>query len=91
VGGGVTIFGQGGSDSFQFKPGFGSATIGDFNVSQDVINIDHSLFGSLSDILAQAHSANSGNDTIITDAAHDQITLKGVSVGSLHQQDFHIV
>ena len=33
VGGGVKVFGDGGSDTFQFKPGFGSATISDFNVA----------------------------------------------------------
>jgi Ca2+-binding RTX toxin-like protein len=91
VGGGVTIAGNGGSDTFQFKPGFGGATITDFNVSNDIITIDHALFATANDVLTHAHSANSGNDTIITDAANDQITLKGVHVGSLNQQDFHII
>jgi len=91
VGGGVTILGQGGSDIFQFKPGFGSATIGDFNVSQDVINIDQTLFNSFSDILKNAHPANFGHDTIIIDAAHDQITLKNVLAAQLKMQDFHFI
>jgi VCBS repeat-containing protein len=89
VGGGVAITGNGGSDTFQFTPGFGSATINDFNVSTDVINIAHTLFVDFNAIIAGAHP--SGNDTIITDAAHDQITLKGVHVSSLTQQDFHFV
>jgi VCBS repeat-containing protein len=89
VGGGVAIAGHGGNDTFQFKPGFGSATISDFSVTNDVINIDHTLFNGISDIFARAH--NVGSDTVITDAAHDQITLKGVHVGSLNQQDFHLV
>ena len=91
VGGGVTIFGQGGSDTFQFKAGFGNATIGDFNVNQDQINIDKTLFTNAQAILAGAQSANSGHDTVITDAAHDQITLSGVKADHLTAQDFHLV
>ena len=90
VGGGVKVFGGGGSDTFQFKPGFGSATIGDFNVNgQDVINIDKSLFANIDAILA--HSVNSDHGVVITDAAHDQITLTGVTVSQLKMQDFHLV
>jgi fibronectin-binding autotransporter adhesin len=45
------------------------------------------------DILNGAHSANGGHDTVITDAAHDTITFKNVSLAQLqlHQSDFHIV
>jgi VCBS repeat-containing protein len=92
VGGGVTIFGKGGQDNFAFNKDFGSATIGDFDVNHDTIDIDHSLFASVSALLASAHSANSGHDTIITDAAHDQITLSGVTLAQLqtHPNDFHL-
>ncbi|UFZ01661.1 VCBS domain-containing protein [Bradyrhizobium ontarionense] len=91
VGDGVTIFGKGGNDSFVFNPHFGSATIGDFDVNKDTIEIDHSLFASIEAILGAARTVN--GDTIITDAAHDTITLKGVTVTQLqhHQNDFHIV
>ena len=44
VGGNVTIFGNGGPDTFVFKPGFGSATIADFDVNNDTIEISKSLF-----------------------------------------------
>jgi VCBS repeat-containing protein len=93
VGGGVTIFGQGGNDTFQFSPGFASATIADFDVNHDTINIDHTLFSSVQAILAGAQSANSGHDTVITDTAHDQITLKGVTLAQLqaHSGDLHLV
>jgi len=66
-----------------FNAGFRSATIGDFDVSHDTININHTLFASVSAILAAAQPINSGNDTIITDAAHDTITLTGVTVAQL--------
>ena len=91
-----TIFGAGGHDTFVFKPGFGSATIGDFDVNNDTINIDHTLVDhglvtSLSAFLATAQSANSDHDTILTDANHDTITLKGVTVAQVHQGDFHVI
>jgi len=88
-GGGVTIFGKGGNDTFVFNPHFGSATIGDFDVNKDTIEIDHSLFASVAAILDSAKTVN--GDTVITDAAHDTITLKGVTFAQLQQHDFHIV
>jgi fibronectin-binding autotransporter adhesin len=93
VGGGVTIFGNGGNDTFVFNPNFGSATIGDFDVHNDTIAIDRTLFPNVAAILASAQPTNFGHDTIITDAAHDKIVLTGVSVTQLnaHQNDFHLV
>jgi VCBS repeat-containing protein len=93
VGNGVTIFGGGGQDAFAFKPGFGSATIGDFNVGQDTINIDHTLSASVSALLASAQSIDGGQDTVITDAANDKITLLHVTPAQIqaHASDFHLV
>jgi VCBS repeat-containing protein len=94
VGNNVTIFGAGGHDTFVFKPSFGSATIGDFDVNNDAINIDHSLFATVSAFVAAAQPANSGHDTIITDPIHhNTITLAGVTVAQLnaHPGDFHII
>ena len=93
VGGGVTIFGKGGQDTFAFSEKFNSATIGDFDVTKDTIDIDHTLFANVAAILASAQPANSGHDTVITDAAHDKLTLTGVTVAQLqlHSNDFHLV
>src|SRR5262249_49767956 len=93
VGGGVTIFGQGGNDTFVFNANFGSATIGDFDVHHDVIDIDHTLVKSVQDFLASAQSINSGHDTVLTDINHDKIVLTGVTVADLkaHSGDFHLV
>jgi hypothetical protein len=93
IGGGVTIFGKGGNDTFVFNSNFGSATIADFDVNKDTIEVDHSLFDSVSAIMASAHSANLGQDTVITAAGNDTITLKGVTLAQLqhHQNDFHII
>jgi hypothetical protein len=93
VGGGAKIFGDGGHDTFVFNNHFGSATIADFNVHQDTIDLSKTLFASVREILADAHPADFGHDTVITDAAHDQITLTGVTVAELHAHanDFHLV
>ncbi len=85
VGGGVTVFGKGGHDTFVFNASFGSATIGDFNVNDDVIELDHSLFATVQEFLDSAQLANTGNDTVITDAAHETIMLKGVTVAQLRE------
>jgi fibronectin-binding autotransporter adhesin len=91
IGGGVTIFGNGGQDNFVFNKNFGSATIGDFNVNTDTIDIDHSLFANVATLLQGAQTV--GHDTIITDAAHDKLTLTGVTLAQLHahQSDFHFI
>ncbi|HJZ20510.1 MAG TPA: hypothetical protein VJ226_06105, partial [Bradyrhizobium sp.] len=81
VGGGVTIFGRGGHDLYNVSAHFGSATIGDFDVSNDVIDISSTLFASTADLLH--HATNSGGNTVITDSAGDQLTLSGVSVAQL--------
>jgi VCBS repeat-containing protein len=94
VGGGVTIFGKGGNDTFVFTQQFGSATIADFDVNKDTLEVNHALFGtSAQDILNSAHAANAGHDTVLVDAAHETITLKGVTLAQLaaHPNDFHIV
>ena len=88
VGGNVTIFGNGGPDTFVFKPGFGSATIADFDANNDTIEISKSLFPDL-DVLAHAHSA--GQDMVITDVNAETITLKGIAAGQLHASNFHLV
>ncbi|CCE05640.1 conserved hypothetical protein [Bradyrhizobium sp. STM 3843] len=93
VGGGVTVFGNGGNDTFVFNSHFNSATIADFDVQKDTIQIDHALFNSVQAVLNSAQAANLGHDTVITDAANETITLKGVTLAQLqaHQNDFHIV
>jgi VCBS repeat-containing protein len=93
VGGGVTIFGNGGNDTFVFNANFGSATIGDFNVKHDTLAFDHTVFDSFQAFLAGAQSVNSGQDTLVTDANHDKILLTGVALSNLkdHPGDFHLV
>ncbi len=93
VGGGVTIFGKDGNDTFVFNPHFGSATIGDFDLNKDIVELDRSLFASVEAVVAAAQSANGGHDTVITDAVHDTLTLKGVTLDQFkaHHDGFHLV
>ena len=93
VGGGVTIFGHGGNDTFVFNANFGSATIGDFDLNHDTIKIDHSVFDTVDALFAAAQPSVSGHDTVITDANHDKLVLTGVNIVDLkaHPNDFHIV
>jgi hypothetical protein len=93
VGGGVTIFGKGGNDTFVFNPHFGSATIGDLDLTKDTVEIDHALFANIDALVASAESANNGHDTVITDAAHETLTLKGVTLDQFkaHHDGFHLV
>ncbi|MGJ4950875.1 Npun_F0296 family exosortase-dependent surface protein [Bradyrhizobium sp. HKCCYLS20291] len=93
VGGGVTILGKAGNDTFVFNPHFGSATIGDLDLAKDIVEIDRSLFASVEALVGAAQSANGGHDTVITDAAHDTLTLKGVTLDQFkaHHDGFHLV
>jgi VCBS repeat-containing protein len=92
VGNNVTIFGAGGHDTFVFNAQSGSATIGDFDVNNDTINIDQSFFATVSAFVHAAPPANSGPDTIITNG-HDTLTLTGVTAAQLqgHLNDFHVI
>lgn len=82
--------GGGGDDAFVFAPGFGKNTIQDFATGQDVIQIDHSLFGNFKAILANTHDDLHGN-TVIAYDPNNTITLLGVTKANLHAYDFHIV
>jgi VCBS repeat-containing protein len=93
VGNNVTIFGAGGQDAFVFNAHFGSATIGDFDVNNDTLTMDHSFFSSVSAFVAAAQQqATSGPDMVITNG-HDTLTLTGVTFAQLqaHQNDFHVI
>jgi VCBS repeat-containing protein len=93
VGGGVSIFGHGGNDTFVFNANFGSATIGDFDLNHDTLKFDSGVFQTVDAFFAAAQASPSGHDTIITDANHDKLVLTGVTVADLkaHPNDFHLV
>jgi hypothetical protein len=62
-----------------------------FNVINDIIQLDKSVFAGVSDVLAR--TADSVNGAVISDGHGDTITLSGITFAQLqaHQSDFHLV
>jgi Ca2+-binding RTX toxin-like protein len=78
-----------GNDTFVFHAGFGQDTITDFTAgagSVDVIQIDTNVFADFAAVMNAASQV--GADTVITADASNVITLKNVTLSSLHQDDF---
>jgi hypothetical protein len=86
-----TLAGGAGNDTFVFNPGFGKVTVTDFNVSQDGLRFDHTLFtnATASQVLSQTHDSSAG--AVIVVDTNDTVTLTGVTVAQLqsHTSDFH--
>jgi serralysin len=74
-----------------FAPDFGQVTITNFVPATDTIQFAKSVFPNVSALLATLHDDEAGN-AVITNAAHDTITLQHVTAAQLlaHQSDFHI-
>ncbi len=89
-GNGDTLTGGKEHDTFLFRPNFGADKITDFNVHQDVIQFDKSLFSSVNAILR--HTTNTAGGAVITDTHGDTLTLAGITTGllHLHRGDFHL-
>ena len=83
------LTGGNGPDTFQFGPSSGPNTIRDFDVHNDVIAFDHTLFADFTDI--KAHIQQLGADAVITYHGTDTLTLQHVNAGSLHASDFVLV
>ena len=81
-----------GTDVFVFAPHFGQVSIANFAPATDTIEVSKTVFANLQALLTATHDNSSGN-AVITDAAHDTITLKGVTTAQLlaHQNDFHFI
>lgn len=90
-GNGDTLTGGPGPDTFVFRPNFGMNLITDFNVINEMIQFDKSIFSNVTDILNHMTNANAG--ALIDDGHGDTITLLGVTLSQLqtHQSDFHLV
>ena len=83
VGGvGDVLTGGDGPDIFLFRPHFGANTITDFDVHNDSIQFDKSLFTSGADILAH-HATDTAAGVVIDDGAGDTVTLAGVHLSQL--------
>ena len=79
-------------DSFVFAPNFGNITLPSFAPATDTLQFSKTAFANVTALLAATHDDGSG-DAVITDAAHDTITLQHVTTAQLfaHQSDFHFV
>ena len=82
-----------GNDTFVFAgPAFGHDTITDFAAgaaTDDSVQLDASVFTDFADVLAAATEV--GGNTVVTVGANASIELEGVSIASLHQDDFSFV
>jgi serralysin len=82
----------GGHDIFVFAANFGQVTIANFTPTTDSIEFNHTVFADTAAVLAAAHDDQAGN-AVLTDAAHDTITLQHITTAQLvaHQTAFHFV
>jgi VCBS repeat-containing protein len=86
---GDTLTGGHGPDTYLFRLNFGANTITDFDVNNDAIQIDKSVFQSLADLLD--HTSDTAAGAVIDDGVGDTITLTGVTLAQLHASHFHLV
>ncbi len=79
-------------DTFVFAANFGNVILPSFTPATDTLQFSKPVFASLTSLLAATHDDGSSN-AVITDAAHDTITLQHVTTAQLiaHQSDFHFV
>jgi Ca2+-binding RTX toxin-like protein len=82
-----TMTGGTGPDTFVFRQFDGKDVITDFFTGSDKLKIDVDGIDSFADIRHIARQV--GHDTVLDFAGNiDEITLKNVSVSSLHASDF---
>ena len=94
-----TLTGNGGADVFVFQDGyydtqtdtptgFGADTVTDFVAGEDYLDLRYvTSIADFADLKAN-HLSQSGNDTVITDAHGNTITLTGVTATDLTADDF---
>ena len=76
-------------DMFIFKPGFGHDTVTGFQSgagTDDVIQLENMGYTDLAGVLADTQQV--GADAVITVDASNSITLAGINVANLHDDDF---
>ena len=86
-----TLTGGPGADTLVFNPSFGKEAVKDYNVNQDVLAFDHTLFtnDTASQVLSKTHDSTAG--AVIVVDAHETITLVGVTVAQLQAaQQAHV-
>jgi VCBS repeat-containing protein len=89
-GNGDTLTGNNGPDTFLFRPNFGTNTITDFDLHNDTIQFDKSIFGLVSAIAGFTTDSSAG--AVISDGHGDTVTVDGVTKAELaaHPSVFHL-
>jgi Ca2+-binding RTX toxin-like protein len=89
-GNGVTLTGGNGPDTYLLRPNFGTNTITDFDVNNDTIQFDKSIFSLVSAIAT--YTTDSAGGAVISDGHGDSVTLAGVTAAQLaaHPNDFRL-
>jgi VCBS repeat-containing protein len=80
-GNGDTMTGGRGPDTFLFRPNFGTNTITDFDIHNDTIQFDKSIFNLVSAIAG--FTSDSASGAVINDGHGDTVTLAGVTAAQL--------
>lgn len=81
-----------GDDTFHFDENFGLDQITDFTAgaaTDDVIEFDSTVYTDFTSVMADAYQ--DGGNTVIEFDAANKITLNGVTLTDLHQDDFRFV
>jgi VCBS repeat-containing protein len=89
-GNGDILTGGNGPDTFLFRPNFGTNTITDFDLHNDTIQFDKSIFGLVSAIAGFTTDSSAG--AVISDGHGDTVTVDGVTKAELaaHPSVFHL-
>ncbi|MBO6784328.1 MAG: tandem-95 repeat protein, partial [Alphaproteobacteria bacterium] len=86
------LFGGEGDDLYDFENGSGDDTVADFQAgagTDDRIDVGDFGFADFADLLAAADDGNGANaDTVIALDSDDSVTLIGVRIADLHEDDF---
>ena len=90
--GDVVLSGSAASDTFVFGPHFGNDKIANFQLGIDQIDIDHSLFATVSDLFSRT-TDNANGSALITVAVDQSILVQDISKILLqqHSNDFHLI
>jgi pimeloyl-ACP methyl ester carboxylesterase len=90
--GNAVLPGSAASDTFVFNPHFGNDTLKGFQPGMDQVDLAHTLFASVAELLT--HTADSFvGSAVVTIGADQSITFDGVSKLLLqhHASDFHLL
>ena len=84
---------DGGADTFIFADGFGSDVVSDFTPAEAGERIDLSGVSAIADYATltdpgRGHIVQAGADVQIADLSGNTITLRGVTLAELSQDDF---